>query len=174
LDVRLRTDRAGRPFLEEPNGPIADFNVTHSGDLLVWAVSDRFRVGIDIERWPQAQLDSLVPLILSSRELSDAGDANDDVLRLLAWRAWVRKEAVLKAVGTGLRQSPSELSLALDSGSPGPLLRRVGVLHEWTLFELHPAAMYLGALAVSAPNPVVECRAIDVVELLRGSSGNNT
>lgn len=42
----LRYNAYGRPFV--PNGP--DFNISHSCNVVICAVSNRFRGGVDVER----------------------------------------------------------------------------------------------------------------------------
>jgi 4'-phosphopantetheinyl transferase len=108
VDV-ARTD-TGKPIVA---GGV-HFNVSHSGDLIVLALSRGRDVGVDVERR------RLVPRVadLSERWLTSA--ERDDVQRLALagheasdafLRVWTRKEACLKALGIGI----SGASLAVDT-----------------------------------------------------------
>ncbi len=53
-------------------------------------------------------------------------------------RIWTRKEALLKATGEGLAVHPRKVEVV----APEPL-------PQWRLFDLDPAAGYVGAMAVA-------------------------
>ncbi|WP_137391131.1 4'-phosphopantetheinyl transferase family protein [Rhodoligotrophos defluvii] len=100
-DIHLHTTDGGKPVL--PDMPQLSFSVSHSGGHVVLALSRAGSVGIDVERVRDvADLDSMIGRCFSTREraLIDASAGNE---RLLAFfRAWTRKEAFLKMLGTGL------------------------------------------------------------------------
>ena len=80
----------------------------HSEPLAVCAVTEGCRVGVDIERLDRAvRLSRSTPPFFSSREialLDAAGDRNEAFLRI-----WTRKEALGKALGTGLHNTVDAL-----------------------------------------------------------------
>jgi 4'-phosphopantetheinyl transferase len=94
--------KQGKPHLIQPSVPL-QFNVSHSAERLLIAISDGPAVGVDIERLRALpDLMELAARFFSVREHSA-------LLSLEGWErigaffnAWTRKEAVMKARGDGL------------------------------------------------------------------------
>ncbi|KQY44579.1 hypothetical protein ASD18_13850 [Cellulomonas sp. Root137] len=101
-------------------------------------------VGIDVERRTDHVFDGFDEVVLAADEARGV----DDEARL---RTWVRKEAVLKAVGRGLDVDPR--SLVLGPGGEPPRIAR-GPAGPWHLQDLDPTDGAIGALAVRAAGPV--------------------
>ena len=91
----LKTEH-GKPYLEGHRD--IHFNISHSGEYVVCAVSDR-PVGIDIEK-TGAYRQRVAKRICSREELDmlEKSEKPDDDFSCL----WTQKEAVLKRKGTGL------------------------------------------------------------------------
>lgn len=92
----------GRPALA---GTAAlDFNVSHGGDHALIAWSRRRRVGVDVEPrrndWDWRGLSAAVLGAEDARRLAEA--AGDAIRGRLVLDAWVAKEALLKAEGSGI------------------------------------------------------------------------
>jgi 4'-phosphopantetheinyl transferase len=111
-----RTD-TGKPVI---TGGI-HFNVSHSGDLILLALSERRAVGVDVERRREVQRVQS----LRNRWLGESERAQMD--RLVAHgaresdaflRIWSLKEARLKALGVGISGASG---VALDSIDAQPL-----------------------------------------------------
>jgi 4'-phosphopantetheinyl transferase len=128
----------GKPVL--PGGP--GFSLTHAGDLVGVAVHPGGAVGLDVEQVRElTDLAAMVAHVCSPQETAPDADA--------FFTLWTRKEALLKAVGTGLATPMSAITLVPE-----------GVL-GWTgedaprdplwLRDLHPATGYLAAVAGTAP-----------------------
>jgi 4'-phosphopantetheinyl transferase len=108
----------GQPVpLDAAGQPVAGMalSATHSAETILVAVSTPSPVGIDVEAlaltraWSDADRQAFDRIALSAREresLAPLSPAEADRSRL---RAWVRKEAVLKATGLGLAVAPSAL-----------------------------------------------------------------
>ena len=132
----------GKPVL--PGGP--GFSLTHAGDLVGVAVHPGGEVGLDVERVRElGDLPGMLAHVCSPQESAADADA--------FFTLWTRKEALLKAVGTGLATPMTAITL-------GP----AGVL-AWTgedaprnplwLRDLHPAAGYHAAVAGTGAGPEV-------------------
>ena len=92
----------GRPRVSLPDGhQPPHVSVSRTRGLTVVAVSDVGAVGVDVEPVGAASFDGFDAVALHPDER-----ATDAVERT---RLWVRKEAVLKATGDGLRADPREL-----------------------------------------------------------------
>ena len=91
------SDRHGRPWLRH-DGRQVHVSVSRSGEHLVTAVAAG-EVGVDVER---AVIEVLPELVRAPGETDDLA------------RAWTRKEAILKARGTGLSTPMSGVVLARE------------------------------------------------------------
>jgi 4'-phosphopantetheinyl transferase len=141
----------GRPVLAE-DGP--QFSLSHSGDLALLAVSG-VEVGIDVERigLDRAGLDDVLAAVHPDERACIA--ALPDAWRARAFaQCWVRKEAYLKALGTGLGISPTGVRTGVGPafGDPGPSPGRLG---GWTIVDLDVRPGYAAAVAVRSCGGVV-------------------
>jgi len=142
----------GKPALAGEFRDALRFNVSHSGEMALYAVTLQREVGVDIE---------------ALREVNDAeqiaerffSPAERVAFRLQApgqrqqafFNCWTRKEAYLKALGDGLARPLDGFDVTLAPGEPARLLRVEGEPREserWSLRELLPARGYVGAVAV--------------------------
>ena len=118
-------------------------SLTRSSGVLALALTDAGPVGIDVESVASVQAAPVADVALSPRErLHVQALAPDDRQNAVAV-AWVRKEAALKALGTGLRRSPSDLELLPLVG--GAAVRGVPDLE---VADLEVGAGIVGAVAV--------------------------
>jgi len=146
-DIRYDTVANGKPCLAGSAAGRLEFNMSHSGDLMVVALSADRPVGVDVEAWrPIDRLRGLAETILAARELTvfdglTPGDASRVLLRL-----WTFKEAVVKALGLGLSVEPRGIALpdSVLAGDPGGELAFRGT--RWRLHDLG-ASGYAAALA---------------------------
>ncbi len=107
-DIEIQLGPHGKPFCVA--GP--QFNVSHSGDLVLIALHPSFAVGVDVERdaaptdWEPIARRVLTPALLSAiRTLPKQRQASAFL------QAWCHLEAQLKLVGTGFgaRSAADEL-----------------------------------------------------------------
>lgn len=138
----------GKPFLPEAEG-VFDFNLSHSGGFALLAVSPGFPVGADIEEMRPIE-----------EKVAERFFSADEVRALLAlplaereaafFRCWTRKEAYLKALGSGLAKPLDGFTVSLGSDEPACLLRVAGAPGEaeaWRMAHLAPVAGYMAAVA---------------------------
>lgn len=103
---------SGRPYL--PDYPDIDFNLSHTRNTVALAVCRGGHVGIDIERldaFSEMEAREIMPLILSTRELSDVNDLAPEQRQKAFLSFWVRKEAALKCLGDGFLTDPQHVIL---------------------------------------------------------------
>ena len=105
-NVAIEIDAFGRPFVPEHS---VFFSLSHSGGEIRLAVADR-RVGIDIQVKDRSIEEGMTAVFATAREQAWV-DSEERFYDL-----WVRKEAVLKCVGTGFRVDPRSIEL-LDQRS---------------------------------------------------------
>jgi 4'-phosphopantetheinyl transferase len=103
----------GRPGLSA-YGPRPDFNLSHAGDVALLAVSWASPLGIDVETvTPATDTGAIAGQVMHPNELA-AFERLAEHLRMSAFfRLWTRKEAALKALGTGLSRDPRSLDVGL-------------------------------------------------------------
>ncbi len=104
----LELSEFGKPFIE--GWP--EFNISHSGDIVVLALTQHHAIGIDIEKICPVDKDDFVkelPEIISFYENHETDQANH-----LFFECWTKKEAVLKGVGKGLLVPLKEVVLNGD------------------------------------------------------------
>lgn len=109
--VPLCTGTFGKPQLGDPcHLTGVQFNVAHSGQHALVAVTRQRAIGIDIEHVrPMHDLDGVAAIVLSPAEYRVFTDCTPDDRLELFLGAWTRKEAYLKARGEGLARSPTLL-----------------------------------------------------------------
>jgi phosphopantetheinyl transferase len=102
-------DANGKPVVVDGGGGELHFNVSHSGDWALIAISEDSPVGVDIER-PRVFRNpaGLARRVCTARELEHVRGGEDQAELL---RLWVRKEAVAKADGSGLLMALGELDV---------------------------------------------------------------
>jgi len=98
-------------------------SASRSEGLVVVAVASAPGIGIDLEAVRPAPPAAVVVQLLSESEARALGQQPTGCRDVAFTRAWVRKEAVLKAVGIGLAVDPRLVEVGLEPGPP----RRVHV-----------------------------------------------
>ena len=149
--LEIETTPGGKPYLPAVQ---LHFNLSHSRDMALVAISREAPVGIDLEHPREFRApDRLARRICSEREyaslqrLGDPPVASPHAQRQLL-RLWVRKEAVLKGTGEGLARDPDQVDVLDDELADG-----------WRCLDLpSPAPGYLAALAIRARTPSITLR----------------
>ncbi|MDD9382940.1 4'-phosphopantetheinyl transferase superfamily protein [Streptomyces sp. ZAF1911] len=104
--VGLAVDRAGRPWVTDAPG--VDVSIAHAAGLVAVAVGSglapRTRIGVDVEEVRTvARAGDLARRLFSPAERARLGRASGRAGDLLWLDVWTRREAYVKAVGTGVR-----------------------------------------------------------------------
>lgn len=179
-DVSLRPDARGRPALSDACDESAfcataggvsssnvhadgsqdaalDFNVSHSGGLACIALSDRRRVGVDIERTDAAAIGPDVEAIaLTPAECAALRILPDAQRQDAFFGCWVCKEALLKAAGLGITRALQDFSVYPPSEyagrarvEPSALPNHAAMLDALRVQTFDVASGYAAALAWS-------------------------
>lgn len=93
---KLRYTTYGKPFLPHLD---LNFNISHSGDVVVCAMAKGTRIGIDVEHLRAVPIADLAAT-LDHAQLQEVAAAAHPDRQLLAF--WTKKEAVAKCRGEGL------------------------------------------------------------------------
>ena len=125
-------------------------------------------MGIDVERIrPNLEIRSIAERFFTTTESRQIENAADDTRFRHFFTTWVRKEAVLKAVGRGLAMPLSSIDVSPDEPAP-PLVATVDDPRSvWQIIDLPPVTDYVSALATTEPLTQVRCFAVGAADTLR-------
>jgi 4'-phosphopantetheinyl transferase len=143
----------GKPALEmEPGEDTLSFNLSHSHELCLFAVSRGRELGVDVE-YIQAHLagDQIAERFFSAREVELLRGLPNDLQREAFFIFWTRKEAFIKATGKGLSLPLNQFEVSLVPGKPIVPLSANGDHQEtfrWSLQPLVAGSGYAAALCV--------------------------
>lgn len=141
--LRLAKTDDGKPYLAGSD-PIA-FNLSHSRRYSLIAMSLSGEIGCDIEdRFTDGDVGELCPLVLHPLELQEMAQLGAQDRQHAFRRYWVRKEAALKAMGTGFLKDPRHLVVGQESAQA----RWPGL--EGPQFNLHNQVVEPGCIAAVA------------------------
>jgi 4'-phosphopantetheinyl transferase len=118
----FRSGEHGKPVLAWPEVDLA-FNLSRSDEWMLLGISWGRAVGVDVERvgGRLSDPDELVRVaerVLTTLEREQLRQLCDAERQPAFFRAWARKEAVLKALGTGLTRDPTTVEVGLDPLGP--------------------------------------------------------
>jgi 4'-phosphopantetheinyl transferase len=141
------------------DGSSLRFNASHSADLALFAFTRNRNIGVDLER---------IRSDLALREIAGRFFSEAEIVALRALPAeaqiaaffacWTRKEALIKAHGSGLSLPLHKFAVSLDT--PARLLQTdfdPNALSQWTLHELDADDGFAAALAIEGKPAQIEC-----------------
>lgn len=146
------TNDYGKPDIAQPDGVTLSFNLSHSGRLVICAVTEQSEVGVDVEKvreLPKAV--ELARRFFAPREAAFVEGASPESRSREFLRFWTFKESYVKARGVGLlvplegffftlsTDAPPSIGFT-DAGSDDP--------EAWQFAEFRYANSYQMALAV--------------------------
>ncbi len=150
---RFQYGNHGKPSLAGPAGrDRLCFNLSHSHGLALLAVTWGRELGIDVEHVrPDVNRDGLARRFFSPREVEVYERLPPEARRRAFYHCWTRKEAFVKAVGSGLTFGLEQFDVSLAPGEPAALLAVRPAAEEaarWAMFDVDVGPEYAGALAV--------------------------
>ncbi|MFZ0936105.1 MAG: 4'-phosphopantetheinyl transferase superfamily protein [Bryobacteraceae bacterium] len=161
--IRFQYSTYGKPSLE--GSQAWHFNASDTSSLLVCALTEAAPIGVDIEQVrPMPDAANMAKQFFSAAEAQRVLSAPPESVATLFFEIWTRKEAFLKATGTGLSRDLHGFTVSSGAGE----IPRLELIEEpaddpalWSLRAFVPAESYVGALAVRAPIGEVSLRTID-------------
>jgi 4'-phosphopantetheinyl transferase len=131
-----------------------EFNLSNSDELAVVAFTTGAELGADVERLrPMPDALDIAERFFSVAERRVLAAVPEGDRERTFFRCWTRKEAYLKAVGTGITVPLDRFDVTLAAEDPPRILAMEGDPEKaaaWTLAHLEPRSGYLGALAIQA------------------------
>ena len=156
-ELEFERDAFGRPRLARPRLAL-DFNVAHSGGLVVCGVVGSGRIGVDVEEVRPIDV-ALAGSVFAAEELRYVTDAAPATALRRFYDVWTLKEAYLKAVGTGFRGNARGSSVVeYECGAPRLSLPRSASAWSFggAFVDGHATAWCVDAASLSAPLVEVE------------------
>lgn len=148
-NIRIAKSAYGKPYLVDY--PTVQFNISHSGEHLLMAISTLGTIGVDIEQVQvmRTAVADLVEKCFANQEI--AYWKSVPVAEQLSefYRFWTRKEAFVKAVGRGIGLGLPECVIA-TANSPAlvSIPPECGSVNDWRLFDLPVPENLCGALVI--------------------------
>ncbi|MBF2018271.1 MAG: 4'-phosphopantetheinyl transferase superfamily protein [Rivularia sp. T60_A2020_040] len=138
----------GKPFLNQSCHTNLSFNLSHSQNFALYAVSLSDSIGVDLECFNSTtDVLSLAQRFFLPSEFTTIKSAPHEQQQQLFFRYWTCKEAYLKATGTGLKDL-QKVEISLTSEQPA----RLNVPGKWSLFEIQPFTNCTAAIAIPSQN----------------------
>lgn len=152
--LKFQVSSFGKPCLiAEQGGHELTFNLSHSHELGLVAVTRREAIGIDIEYIRNELADEQVAKrFFSKQEVSRLLLLPAEKQKEAFFFCWTRKEAFIKAVGQGLSMPLDQFDVTLTPGEPAQLLATrpdPAQALQWKIYHCTPAEGYAGAVVVA-------------------------
>ena len=151
-------NKFGKPKLSsEINHLDLNFNISHSGNLGVIAISKNKQIGIDIEQIVELNdLNDLIDLIFTENEIRQIGLLDQIDKTKMFYKIWTAKEAFVKAIGYGLSFPVKNIEFEINR------IRGISIkfvkefpdsLNDWQIYNFSPEESYTSTIAVKM-NPI--------------------
>lgn len=155
-EVPLGASAGGKPEIVHVGamlrGELVEFNLAHSGEVALVAVTWVGRVGVDVERVrAEVEAEAIAERFFVVEERRALAERAEEERIGYFYALWTCKEAFVKARGTGLTTPLGSFVVRFDGAGEGPrVVAAEGgeALRAWSLVQLAPGEGYAGVLAV--------------------------
>ena len=132
--IQIKVGQYGKPYLEHNS---LHFNLSHSKNKIVIAVSNCSEVGVDVEEYRQQRnLKGLVEKCFSEQEQLYWYSLSEQQKSFMFYHFWVRKEAFVKAVGRGIALGLDQCVLNDDLNSFSKIPDCHGRASDWKIVDI--------------------------------------
>ncbi len=121
----------GKPYLSDAATQL-QFNVSHSHDMAVFALTRASEIGVDIEKIEPRFNEGVAERFFSAEEYAALSALTNDKKISAFYHLWAGKEAIIKALGEGLYAPLSEFSV--DISKP---VQTIQILHQQKNYPYH-------------------------------------
>jgi 4'-phosphopantetheinyl transferase len=142
----------GKPSVTSATAPI-HFNLSHSADTAIYAISSSRIPGVDIEHLNRdVEIDALAQRFFTHRECAELQSIPTADRKRAFLAAWTRKEAIVKSTGDGLRLPLDQIEVTVALDAPPKLLSIMGGRGaNWTLYSVDAGRDYVATVAAYRP-----------------------
>jgi 4'-phosphopantetheinyl transferase len=160
--LKFRVGAHGKPELVPPaNRLLLQFNLSHSHEAALIAVTHRRQIGVDVEyikrdfAWVE-----IAERFFSPAEVAKLQALAPELQQRAFFACWTRKEAYIKAKGGGLSIPLQDFEVSLAPKEPPALLAHRGdpeEVNRWRFSEIEAGLDYAAALAVEGRDWNLHC-----------------
>ncbi len=144
----------GKPVIPERiNSFRLNFNISHSGDLGLIAITRKNLIGIDVEKMNELdQIDDIINLCFTETEKYMLSCLESTEKKEVFYKIWTGKEAFIKAIGKGFSFPLKNISFRLNSKKEmviGEILDPMNTGKDWQIYNFNPQDNYTSALVIN-------------------------
>ena len=165
-ELEVKADAQGKPCL--PGEAQLNFNLSHTQGCAAIILATGHPVGIDIEkRHALNDLLALVDRVCTPSERDELLRNPREKREDLFFQLWTRKEALLKALGSGLRMEPRRVEVGLAEEREVDLSETLDASCAWRVLSLKAEPGYAAAAAYGGERGEIVVRsALDLWNLI--------
>lgn len=158
-EIVFAYNQYGRPVVDSPaekRGVV--FNLSHSAERALYAISGGAPVGVDVERMRPLDFTGISKRFFAPSEAAILAALPEPDKSDAFFECWTRKEALVKAQGTGLHLDLNQVVVTLGPDTPPHVVRIRGsedAAGSWSLYDLDAGEGFKAALAVKSRNAKV-------------------
>ncbi len=147
-NIDFKYNDYGKPFIDSD----LKFNISHSGEIIIFAFTLNNDLGIDIEFMKDnIKYKQLISRYFSKNEIKDFLSIEDNFQKEAFFNGWSRKEAYIKAVGKGLNIPLDSFDVSIKNTENVEIIAiNQEVNTQWNLFDLKIDQKYKSALVVNS------------------------
>ena len=133
------------------------FNVSHSLNYALYGFTNNHLIGVDLEFLREMEnITELAKRFFTHREFQLIADLTGREQQAAFYQLWTAKETYLKAIGTGLSNSLTDIEITFSRAKEPKLLsvgKNIATVGNWSIYHFIPAANYIAAIIVNAQIP---------------------
>lgn len=155
--ISFTENKYGKPGLkDEINKSSIFFNISHSHNMALFAISNEENIGIDIEAVNRKiDFDEISKRFFSDRENEHIQALPISQKSIDFYKIWTAKEAFIKAIGQGLSFPLKEFEISLNNNtiSLASIYGDPNKASTWNLFKYDVPDEYESSIAIQAERP---------------------
>lgn len=162
-DIKFENGPRGKPRVcGLPGLRPVEFSLSHSRGVVLVGVTIGLAIGVDVELMRSLdECDALARRFFAPGEYRELCSLPEPARLNAFWRYWTRKEAVIKALGTGMSTPLDSFEVTLATTAQRIDFRtREATASEWSLIDFEPCAGVVGAVAAPFRVRRIEVRLI--------------
>lgn len=150
-DIIFSHGERGKPSIQ---GSDIQFNMSHTEDIALYAITRSHPIGVDIEAIKTSKYhQGIVESNFSPQELAQYQSLPESEKLEAFFRAWTRKEAYIKAIGLGLYYPLEKFTVDLSSRGENGLISIEGSTERaknWLSTSFFVGEKFIASIAIEA------------------------
>lgn len=150
----------GKPFLKKHS---LQFNISHSDDFALFAITENQEIGVDVEKIGTEDKSAVAKRFFSAREYRELQALPESERNAAFYRVWAKKEALVKALGSGVFVAMDSFSVSSEDISEMVMMSHLSGSRQYHVKNINAHPDYQAALAAS--KSVSEIKFFELPEL---------